>query len=433
MFKQMIWRLLLFALLFVLSVSSIQAQIELDANYTSPDGSFSFHYPDHGQAILDDESYVGSVQISIPLYGQDYNINVFSPWLTQIQIDGVQSLEAAQGVLQDRMATEETVFEINTFQAHQMLEFLDETKGYWVLIELDNGSFGLIGVHAEQQRRSRLRELARMIARSYSYHYPVIETYAGTWQDIIAELQNKAIIAERGSLVFSDTTHYTDWGQNLIFDAYDAHINLVMSAQITVSGNASCGLMAHWQSLIDNAEDVYSLTVLLNARAARSGIGFSDNFGVVSRAFEFIHMPIEAGTTHHYLLITDDHKLSIYVDGKPLLEDAPIAPVEGYYGLYFNAISADSACHVDNLWVYEHDVPVTQETCQAVVLEEAEGRLWPAQERVIRTFVEGDSFSVTCHNTLDTGETWYLLRNGLWVEASKVHLSGDCAELTIIH
>lgn len=429
-----IWRILCVALLFVLSVSSIHAQIELDATYISHDGSFRFDYPNHGQATIDDESYVGSIQIIVPLYGTDYNINVFSPWLTQVQIDGVQSLEMAKEVLSHSMASDETVFEITQFQSRQMLEFFDETKGFWLLSELENNGYVLIGVHAQGQRRSRLRDLARAIAFTYTYQYPVIENYANDWQDVMSELQDKSIITTNGNLIFSYQPTLTYWGEMWILDDYAAHMNVVMSAEITVSGDARCGLMTHIQPrMIGDSEETFSLDVMLNTHNTHSGIGYTDQFGVMSRAFEFIHMPIEDGASYHYLMITDNRHLSIYIDGIPLVEDVPIAPVEGYYGLFFEPISAESTCQASNLWIVEHDAPMTDETCQAVFTVPADGRLWPTHTQTIDTFETGAMYPISCHHKLETGELWYMLRNGIWIQANKVRLIGDCGDMPTIY
>lgn len=429
-----IWRILLIALVFVLGISGLQAQIELDATYLSHDGSFSFDYPNYGQATLDDESYVGSVQITVPLSGQDYTINVFSPWLTQIQIDGVQSLEMARGVLRQRMVSDDIPIEINTFQSRRMLEFVDKTKSFWILIELENGGYAFISVHAEGQRRSRLRDLAQAIAFSYSYHYPVIESYADNWQDVMSELQDKSIIADSGNLVFSHPGTLTDWGETWILNDYAVHVNVVMSAEITVSGDAHCGLMTHIQPRqIDNSEEIFSLNVMLNILGSHSSIGYTDQFGVMRRSFEFVHMPIENGTSHHYLIITDDHQLSIYVDGKPLVEHVPIAPVEGAYGLLFEPMSGDSTCQVSNLWIVEHDAPLTDASCQLIITTASEGRLWPTYSEAIDTFEIGETFPLSCHHTMNTGELWYMLRNGLWIQANKARLTGDCGDVPTIY
>lgn len=429
-----IWRILLMALFLALSVSSIQAQVELDATYLSHDGSFTFKYPDHGQAIVDDETYVGSVQITVPLDEQDYLINVFSPWLTMVQIDGVQSLEMAKDVLTQRMVSDTTSFEINTVQSHQALEFIDETGSFWILIELDNAGFALVSVHADGQRRSRLRSLARDIALSYSYSYPVIEKYAGNWNSVIDELQQKAIITRPGSLVFANPDTLSNWGQTWLMDSYSKHTNLVMSAEITVHGSATCALMAHVQSrTIKGSEEIFSLKLSLNSYGTSLHIGYNDQFGVMSRAFEFVYMPIEADSSHYYLMLTDDHSLSIYVDGNPLVEHVPIAPVEGDYGLDFDPFSADSQCEVSNLWVYQHDLPLSDATCQAVISSPAEAHLWPNHAEVVETISEGETIPLSCHHVMDSGKIWYMLSNGLWVESSNVRLIGDCGTVPVIY
>jgi hypothetical protein len=150
---------------------------------------------------------------------------------------------------------------------------------------------------------------------------------------------------------------------------------------------------------------------------------------------------LDVDDAHHFLIITVQDEITVYVDGELIFERSPVVPREGTFGVAMSAARNSASCTGTDIWVYDLDnadfpeEPEEPETGGEACL------VTPIDSNVNVRSGPGTEFEV--EGTLEVGEevvadgqavgalgaVWWHLEDGGWVRYDLVDETGPCDDL----
>jgi hypothetical protein len=171
---------------------------------------------------------------------------------------------------------------------------------------------------------------------------------------IIAELRERGLVPEGGSLLFEEPyAYFTGVTNGFVPLAPQRHIrNLVMAGELTFTSTA-----------IDKPEVCW-----LGARMVRHErgtaslrVGFVNDGRVTVNDLDeqpvsvFANRRMDFTQPHHVLILAFGESVSVFVDGELVIDALPVTDRSGFFGIGLVGQELSSRCDGQNIWVYEFD------------------------------------------------------------------------------
>ncbi|MDQ7034110.1 MAG: hypothetical protein Q9P01_04545 [Anaerolineae bacterium] len=361
--RKTLYILLLPAILFILDLLPIAAQTELDATFVAEDSTFKINYPSSWRGDASDPAFV---TLSGFASGYQMSITAFS---TQLVISYAVGASSAFDVAQN-LAAEPNIeadaapLLIGRRDAAVASITIDNLDGVVFVIEMENGTYGMVIVVGSKSALEVNRELVLKMIESYDAPNFIIRgaeltNYADDWEAAIAELQDLGLVAqEGGSLVFEEDRAFFN-GQGFVFTPLGRrapHTDIVMAAEIEFTSDSAseyedCSLLARVVGGSSETVSTYLQVGLDNS----SDIFYYDSEGTEETTiYQRLPLRLDLSVAHHLLFIVADEFLTVYIDGERVFDQVEInVEREGTYGIALLGRDSDSRCEGRNIWVYE--------------------------------------------------------------------------------
>ena len=415
------------------------AQLGLDAEYVSPDGSFKFDYPSAWAVQR------GSVLEPVAIRGGSVLLHVYGPEsLNALSLGGLtQPIDltlAYRSLTRDQAQADTAPFTISLGErSAACLDLLDASGKPRILVAIPfrDGRLGLVEVITAGPALIGMdQDTALAIAASFDLPTGASQTglhqYAADWQTAIHELEQTGIIPSGGSLIFTrDLVPFS--GTGAFFEPLAEALptrDVVVSGWLIFTpgggeGYESCALGAR-VTLPEGRINAY-----LEVGFRNSGtLFYADHTGsgAAPVSEELAFGPV-AGLPYHVLLIVHGDRLSVFVNGQPAFQDVAVENRSGVFGVSFVGQSAAASCMGNALWAYA--IPATTPgVCEIGVRTPANQRNGPGVGHTILDQLPAGSIRRVTGQHLDAaGYRWWQLPDGTWVREDVVQAVGDCARL----
>jgi hypothetical protein len=188
-----------------------------------------------------------------------------------------------------------------------------------------------------------------------------LDDYEASYREVIAQLQQRGVVPEGGSLIFQeDHAYLSGMGSYFTYLASNRpHTDVVLAATLYFepgSGDGEyviCGI-----SVRVNSDDQGAYEYL-DAAIDNQGIVFAgdwregaDNY---SDVFEVKFMTVDPTEPHHILLIALDDRVTLYLDGLRVIDNEPVQSRSGAYGIWMATDIAQTLCEGTDIWGYTFD------------------------------------------------------------------------------
>jgi hypothetical protein len=140
---------------------------------------------------------------------------------------------------------------------------------------------------------------------------------------------------------------------------------------------------------------------------------------------------VELGVPHHLLFTVLRDKVTVYLDGRRVLEDVPAQERAGTYGIALMSKDANARCEGTDIWAWEVDQVVEfGEQCGVRATGAVNLRSGPATSFERAGMLEaGQTAIVTGQATDAEGFVWWQLESGSWVRSDVVGMAGNCTHV----
>jgi hypothetical protein len=314
--------------------------------------------------------------------------------------------------------------------------------GIAFVARLSSGDYGFGAVMTARPLVSSVQPLLEALITGYdspnsatipSLRVPQLQQFAGEWQTSIQELEANGLISTGGSLL--------DAGDQFVFNGIGSqftplaprrpHQDIVMGGQIlftpTQSQNyESCSLMA--RMVTDGAGTV---TNYLEVGLDNTGtLFYFDAYGnTPGTAYEgILAQAIDLTKPVQVLVIVVDERVSVYVNGRNVADNAPVGEREGTYGVTFRSAAITTRCELRNVWVYRVD-EIPAGVCQVSAALPVNKRGAPNLAATIIGEIGTEPEAAIAYALDGTGMRWYQVRDGGWVREDVVLTQGACRTL----
>jgi hypothetical protein len=262
-----------------------------------------------------------------------------------------------------------------------------------------------------------------------------LEDYSASWQDAVSELESRGVIAEGGQLIFEeDRAFFT--GQGNFFTRLASNqprADFVMAGELTFTTSGSdeyesCALLSRVvMHPTENLADRYLVVGLNNENQAF----YIDRYGNRSEDYysAMFRQRVDLSEPHHILFLAVDDTVTVYFDGKLLVENETIDDRSGSYGVGLSGNGSTASCEGKNIWVYE--VPVVRPgVCEITSNGTVNRRSGPgANYEWAGTLTSETVLEAVAQTTGTDGFTWWQLEDESWVRDDIVNTRGACRTL----
>jgi hypothetical protein len=188
-----------------------------------------------------------------------------------------------------------------------------------------------------------------------------LDNYDGSYQEVIAELRERGVVPEGGSLIFQeDHAYLSGMGSYFTYLASNRpHTDVVLAVTLYFEpgdgeGNyVECGVSVRVNSDADGAYEY------LDAAIDNQGVVFAGDYrqGADGYAdlFEVKFLTVVPSEPHHLIMIALDDRLTLYLDGQRVIDNEPVQSRSGAYGIWMATDIAQSLCEGTDIWAYTFD------------------------------------------------------------------------------
>lgn len=418
------------------------AQATLDATYNSPNGVFSFSYPERWNLTENDEFVIAGGQL-----GRDFFlVDFFNPLFLSTGADFGSDLdEAASNIAEFLEFIGDPIDDLRIDGRDALLleVDLDNEEGVIFVIEMSDGGVGMVLVLAPIDVISDNEEFITDMVASYdsgrstggttsNFNDIVLRDHAAEdWRDAITELETLGLIASGGSLVFNENSAFFDgigaWFTPLARRANRR--NIVMAATLTFTSDSNelenCSLLARIVPTTSNRVDTFLQVGIDND----NDVYIFDNQSGNDSVFELAPLNQNINRPQHILFIAAADNLTVFVNGELVFDDIEIEDRSGYFGIALRGQGAGSRCEGSNIWVY--DAPAFREgVCEVSSGSNVNKRSGPSTSTDRAGTIAAGQFERVVGQTTGTdGFTWWQLADRAWVREDVVTESGDCGRI----
>jgi hypothetical protein len=425
-------------------VVTAPAEVPLEAavlaTYTARDRSFKFDYLSTWQ--IEEQPYLltfTGMTAQGPLV-----FVVFRPWvitlLAQRERDPVKVLT----ILRENFAFVQADIQPTSLEwrkaALASADLGNGLLGYAFVMQMSDGRMGMVVALTDPRAVTANLPLIEQLVLSYDKpgDFDVLATqqlqqlpqYAADWQTVIAELQRQDVIGSGGKLLDYRGEQRFQGAANQYIGLAERFptTNFVLSGNITfTTGSAtefeSCSLMGritardnsitnYMEVGINNGGSLFYFDLLDKTRNQTLNATFRG--GILN------------GTRLHVLAIVFGGRMTVYLNGRNVADNALVGTRRGGFALAYRSQSLAAHCLMENVWVYEierlpagpcfitSEYAVNARQGPATTFE-ASGRLNAYRPAEAVAYAR-DAF----------GLRWWRMTNSLWVREDVVGEEGGC-------
>lgn len=440
------WLALLLLLLTGTGTGTAAAQADvLSEQYTAPDRSFSIYFPAGWQVT--EEAFYTSVAGGTP-YGPVVLL-AFRPGIVMLlaerRREPVAVLDHLQTLFPFITASAQATSIGGRAGAVAPADLGNGLTGFAFVTRMSDRRFGLIVALSSSEALPVHIPLIESIIRRYdtpgpallnTRHLPALAQFAAGWEDIITALKAARVIGRDGRLLFyTDALTLTGPGTRLETPAADYPAGgVVMGGELAFAytpGGAyeSCSLLAR---IVRDEAGVVQQYLEVGLDNAGNLFYFDVYGGTAQDVFtETIVPAIPAGQVLRLLLIAEGGRMSLYLNGRRVVDNARVAARSGVYALILRAQQADTACRLRDVWAFATAGPLAGE-CQVQANGQVTRRAGPGLGYAVRGNVRsGEVRPVVAfaYDAADPALRWWKLADDSWVREDVVTAGGDCDRL----
>jgi hypothetical protein len=182
--------------------------------------------------------------------------------------------------------------------------------------------------------------------------------YAGKPQAAVAELQKLGVIPKGGKVLFNENKAFFS-GQGNFFTPLarkSPFTDIVMAGTISyTAGNTEKYELCSLMSRIGKADAKGTVNVFVDVGFTSGGsLRIADNSaeGKDPTTVRSLALNMDYSESHHLLIVIIKNKLTVYLDGKRTVSNAPVVSRAGTYGIGLIGRGAKASCEGQNVWVY---------------------------------------------------------------------------------
>lgn len=431
-------RLLLIGVVILLVVSPLLAQDT--RTYVSTDGPLTFDFPESWEISERDLITITSEDFTLLIYGSAY--------ASTFGLDKAASVADAIAILLPDAADIEVTEMGERTVASAPYTNPQGTEGMYFIVRLNDGSLRVLNAfNAEgtiatfQSDILSLIETMRVIGRKQPSEAEAeampetvtLEQHDGDWQDAVAELETLGLIDSGGSLIFRENRAFFS-GQGNWFTPLASgspRTDIVMAGELAFTPDGDEVEFCSLSSRI-NAENGSS-SIYLDVGVDSSGvIYYYDLFDGDSTGDEARIPDFDLSVPHHFLLLALDDRLTVFVDGEMIFENAPIVERDGFYGVSLLGDGPGSFCEATNIWAYE--APSYPEgVCEISAPASVNKRSGPGTNfDVAGQLNAGQTHRAAGQSVGADGFTWWQLDDESWVRDDVINAQGDCRSVPVV-
>lgn len=444
----------------------------LAKTYVAADGSFQFAYPtgftlaEGGDPpTLRATALVDDIELTIAIFGPQ---NDYLP-TASLNFDGTAERLSELVMLYatpyrgssvgQAIINRNITLRVGERDAALLGLFRDGEQIFLYAIEFDDGQFGVMvfesglpdaeaqrgfyeailgsfnGVDAEGQAQAANNATAAQ--PSVAAPPPALQLAhdAGRWSEAVAELQSLGLIASTGGtlILTQDDLSADGMGETrLPLAAGAARTHIVMAGTLAFmpqspTGYETCSLLARTDEA-DEPPEVY----------LQIGLDSDGDFFYVDRSaaddeapFVYQLLGLDLAQAHRLLLILQEDRLTVFVNGESLLVDTMVEEREGFFGMAYAGASDDSRCDIRDLWVYASP-PFTPGLCTASAPSPVNKRTGPGTNFERMGQLIDEPLAIIAQTTGTDGFVWYQLEDESYVRQDVIALSGDCSAIPAV-
>lgn len=185
--------------------------------------------------------------------------------------------------------------------------------------------------------------------------------YAGSYQQVIAELQQLGVVPEGGSLIFQeDHAYLSGMGSYFTYLASTRpHTDVVLAATLNFEPGRGAGEYLECGISVRVNFDDQEAYAYLDAAISREGVVFAGDFvegaDWYADLFEVKFMTVDTSEPHQLIMVAMDDRLTVYLDGQRVINSQPVQSRSGTYGIWLSTDIGQSLCEGTDIWAYTFD------------------------------------------------------------------------------
>ncbi|HVO68841.1 MAG TPA: SH3 domain-containing protein [Aggregatilineaceae bacterium] len=261
-----------------------------------------------------------------------------------------------------------------------------------------------------------------------------LTAYDAPVREAISELESLGIVPVGGSEIFREPYAFFE-GTGNWFTPLASHrpfTHIVMAGTLNLrAGNTSavetCGLLARIVQGSTSTASTFLEVALDNA----GRLFVADTVDGETTTLHQATGEVELGVPHHLLFTLLRDKVTVYLDGRGVLQDVPVQERAGTYGIALRSKDANARCEGTNIWAWEVDQVVNfGDQCGVRAAGTVNLRSGPATSFERAGMLEaGQTAIVTGQATDGEGFVWWQLESGSWVRSDVVSTGGNCTHV----
>lgn len=265
---------------------------------------------------------------------------------------------------------------------------------------------------------------------------PTLADYDKPINEAVAELERLELIPAGGSEIFREPYAYFEgtgsWFTPLA--SFRPHTQVIVAGTLTFhTGDTeefeACTLLSR---IIegDRVTDTYLEVGLTN-----NGDVFAyDVVNGEQYALDGVPLGVDLGEPHHILYMAFRDKLTVYLDGDPVITDLEVQERAGTYGIALMGVGANARCEGRDLWAWEvDDVVAFGDQCGVRAANTVNLRSGPGTEfDLAGSLTGGQTAIIVGQATGSDGFTWWKLESGNWVRSDVITAGGNCADVPVV-
>lgn len=418
--------LFIFSLFFLLGL--VSAQDDFDQTYINEARTFKVEYNDEWLIDEEDEDFVVFFHEDEGIY-----VTLYDP--AYVVFNSVKATNLSETAEELAKAFElESEPDLSSIDERRVA-LLEESDFTVIVVELGDEVFGMVVINPDDIDAPLFEAMFvtydLLSEEEASTHPRSLEDSGKTWQEAIAELQELEVIGTGGSLVFNENYAFFS-GQGSWFTSLARNspfTDIVMAGELTFTpGNLDeleqCILSSR---LIATATGT---TTYLDVGITNQGdlVVFDANPRTETPLIAYRPLELDLTQKVNILYLAIGDTITVYVNGKLIVEDAIIEKRAGTYGISLIGKGADARCEGRNIWVYQSPV-FEKGVCNISSTGAVNKRSGPGTnfDRAGQ-LAGGVNVKATAQGN-DGSFTWWKLEDESWVREDVVTASGDCASL----
>jgi hypothetical protein len=188
-----------------------------------------------------------------------------------------------------------------------------------------------------------------------------LQFHAASRIDAMDELEALGLIPPGSWFVFAERRAFLDgMGEYYTYLGRDKpHRNIVMAATLTfqfdpdLGSYGTCGISARVN--VNNAGPYAYLDMAIDRDGSVFVGDWQPSIEEYAQGATTVDLALPPGEPHRFLMILIENEVTVFVDGKLVVQNMPVEGRTGYYGIYLATDAPRSVCEARDIWVYTFD------------------------------------------------------------------------------